>query len=347
MVEESLARWLHAVELVPGSERQQAIASAAKSYASSPKASDPRDMVPLAHRVPDAVSAYETLFAAMTAADSTFGCAIGELETRLIAGAFVAAIMERNAAAASTAAYLVLNAGAIGLTSEVADLPTLATESLARRAEAVRSRRQIQSTVDISIDAVPAFEEDGNPATHEEVRLLRDASVASFEATAKSVESLVNQVSARLRASDEELDLLWWCVSGRSERLGGVDWTSVNDVGLASIAAAFEMSDLLVFTPHPPSAELLLARILGPHSNKKVSLQGAVNAARKSDFSVELEGHQLLPVLSSLREHAELGGDQAWKASVKRWSIDPSRNWTGLELAAECLRELMILKQVS
>ncbi|MCA1481731.1 hypothetical protein, partial [Bradyrhizobium sp. NBAIM08] len=99
----------------------------------------------------------------------------------------------------------------------------------------------------------------------------------------------------------------------------------------------------------PQASTGLLARILGDHAQKTIKLQTAVNDARKAGVGVSRDyGHQLLPVVSSLGEHETLGGKPEWKTSVEaRWKIKPGRNWKALDLANECLRELILLDSLS
>jgi len=348
MVEDKIAEWLHEVELSPGSGRQQAIASAATTYAASAKASALPDMVLLAHGVP-AASAFDQLKEAVTHHDDTFACGIDERETHLAAAVIVAEVMDRNSIATSTAASLVLNAAATGLTSAIADLPALARSARHRRSGLLRGRGPVKSTLDSAgvFSTVPPFDQDGTPAYHQEVRLLSQSSMAALAATAKSLEALASKLTTRLNASDEELDLLWWCFAGRSETLDG-PWTTVPNSGLAAIVAAFEMHSQLKFLAEPQSAGALLARALGPHADKKIKLSSAITGAGKVHVAANrAAGHQLLPVLSSLHEFEALEGKAAWKGSVGRWNIDPERSWKALELAEECLRELIVLQSFS
>lgn len=350
MVEDKIAGWLHEVELNPGSERQQAIATAATTYAASAKAPALPDMVLLAHGVPVA-SAFNQLTEVVTAHDSTFACGIDERETHLAAAVIVAEVMDRNSLAATTAASLVLNAAATGLASAIADLPALAREARHRRGGLLRGRGPIKSTLDPTgvFNTVPPFDQDGTGVYHQEVRLLRESSVAALTATAKSLEALASKLTTRLNASDEELDLLWWCFAGRSQTLEE-PWATVTSSGLAAIVAAFEMYNLLQFFAEPQSASALLARALGDHADKNVKLSSAITGAGKAQVTVTVNktaGHQLLPVLSSLREYEALEGKAAWKGSVGRWNIDPDRTWKALDLAGECLRELIVLQSIS
>jgi hypothetical protein len=345
MVKDKIAGWLHEVELTPGSERQHAITSAADEYAASASAAAMPDLVLLAHRVP-ASNAFHQITEAVAAHDDTFACGIEELETQLVAAVFVATVMEESSFASTTAAGLVLNAAATGLSSAIASLPGLATETHDRQGGAVRERGPITFALETSgmFDAVPAFDQDGANVLHQEVRALREASVAALGATANALAELVTRLSNRLDAADEELDLLWWCFAGRSESLKQA-WASVTSTGLAAIAAAVEMDQHLKFPAEPQSATSLLAKVLGDHASNNVTLAEAIEDAGMSNLVLGLTvGHQLLPVLSSLREYRELDGKPAWKGSVARWNIDPDRSWTALDLAGECLREQIILR---
>jgi hypothetical protein len=343
MVEDEIAGWLHEVELTPGSERQHAIASAADEYATSASATAMQDLVLLAHSVP-ASKAHDQITEVVAAHDDTFACGIEELETQLVAAVFVAAVMEQSTAAATTAAALVLNAAALGLRAAIASLPSLATETYDRQGGAVRERGPITSTLDIegAFDAVPAFEQDGANVFHQEVRSLREASVAALEATSDAFEDLVARLSNRLNAADEELDLLWWCFAERSDTLEQ-PWTSVTNSGLAAIVAAVELYQHLKFPAGPQSATSLLAKVLGEHAGRNVTIAEAIETPGTANLILEATvGHQLLPVFSSLREYRELDGQPAWKGSVARWNIDPDRHWTALDLAGECLREQIV-----
>jgi len=345
MVDDKIAGWLHEVELTPGSARQHAIASAAATYAASASTAAMPDLVLLAHGFP-APKAHLQVTEAVAAQDDTFACGIDELETHLVAAVIVAAVMERSSLAATAAAALVLNAAATGLNSVIADLPGLATESRHRQGGDVRRRGPIKATLEIGgvFDAVPAFDQDGANVVHQEIRALRESSVAALDATSKALADLVTTLSNRLNAADEELDLLWWCFSERSEILSQ-GWASVKSSGLAAVLAAVEMHQHLSFPAEPQSATSLLAKVLGDHASKTVKLEGAIDDAGMANVVVEATGgHQLLPVLSSLHEYQELDGKPAWKGSVARWNIDPSRTWTVLDLAGECLRELTILR---
>src|SRR5579862_5549530 len=115
-----LARWLREIELEPGSERLQAINSAAFSTAEGLRGFAFLDMVLLAHGQSQG-EAYSTLVAAVQSLDSTFAPSADDLETRLAAGAVVAAGLSISEVT-SLVAYGTLSARWLGLGSAIPDL---------------------------------------------------------------------------------------------------------------------------------------------------------------------------------------------------------------------------------
>lgn len=342
-----LASWLHAVSLEPGSTRQGAIGEAAKALAAAAKAPDVAGYALLAYGQP-AEEQFESIRAAVSSQDSTFGCAMDDLESRLIAAVCVAEALSRNAGIAIVAAHCVLSARWIGLECVVADLPTLATETLAQRAEAARTRTSLTVATDLSaaLKQMPELPSDGAPVSHQDGRAIEAGVSAGLEVLKKAIDGLTRAVGTRLRASDEELDLLWWAMSNYSERLAKV-WKQVTNEGLAALATALEFADLVQFPVEPSSTSALLARVLGSRADHEVSLASAVTAAGKEGLAARLDnGHQLLPVLSSLSEYDALEGKTAWKGSVARWRIDPELLTTCLGLAEQCVRERLLSQQL-
>jgi hypothetical protein len=343
MDELQLATWLHAVNLEPGSERQAAIAAAAKELAAAAKGPDVAGYVLLAYGRPDADS-FEGVRTAVSSHDVTFGCASGDLESQLIGAVCVAECLARSGAAATIAAHCVLSAEWVGLKAQVPDLRPLAIETLAKRSELSRNRSEIAAAADLSkaLAQLPPFDQDGQAVVHQDGRALMTAMTSSFSVIKGALETLAKTVSSRVRASDEELDLLWWVLSGFSNSLGK-PWKSVSNAGLAAIAAGAEFKDLLKFSIEPISTRALLARQLAPRADTEVNLGSAAAATAKQAVMSGLEGgHVLLPVLSCLSEYAALGGKPAWKGSVERWGVDPQITVTCLDLAEQCVRERLL-----
>jgi hypothetical protein len=344
MTDEQLATWLRSVNLEPGSDRQFAIGEAASALAASAEPKQIIGYVLLAHGLGDSAS-FSLLRDGISEHDPTFGCSIDDLETCLAAAVCVAAAMEGNPVCTSlAAAHGVLSAEWVGLANPIPELAHLAKETIHRRGGSIRSHGAITVAADFqtAIASIPELAQDGAGMLHQDGRKLGEAISAGFDAVKKSLESLARRTTTRMQSSDEELDILWWAFSGYSETLKKA-WKDVANDGLLSIALALELFSLLRFLVGPQSTSAILARLLGSRANHEVALTAAISATGKQGLSVQIaEGHPLLPVLSSLSEFSALNGKPAWKESVSRWSIDPTRPSMCLELAEQCVRELCL-----
>ena len=347
MDDTQLAAWLRAVELEPGSDRQAAIGQAAEKFVSTVTPSAILGLVELAHGCPDE-SAFILLRDGIADIDPTFGCAIDDLETRLAASVFAAEVLAADALIAIPTAHSVLSAKWSGLQSPATELSQIAERTLAQRAEAVRVRVPFTFGVDTSaiLTALPTFPDDGGAMTHQEGNKFRVAISEVADTMSAAVDDATKRATGRLDASDEELNLLWWAFSGRSN-VEDRPWSRITNDGLAAILMGIEFGGLVKFPAEPLATRELLSRLLGAKAGHTVSLSNAVSAVGKREvLNNAPRGHRLLPVLSSLGESRALAGKKAWTDSVARWSIDVSRETTSLDLACQTVRETLLVKQL-
>ncbi len=341
---EQLSRWLREVQLEPGGARQAAIEEASTLLAKSLAGGDVLDMVLLAHGH-ERGTAFGQLSNAIRGSDETFGGRPDDLDSKIAACATVAAVLAGNSKSASIASQGVRSAQWLGLAPAVSDLPDLGHSSAARRSEALRGRRTKWPAIgDDEFKGVPKFDaegQEGQPATQQDLRKLRDASAGATRALRMGQQSLLRALSARLAAADEELDLLWWAFTGYSE-LAHKPWAEVMPEA-APVLCGIEFAQKLRFELEIPSTEALLARMLGGGSDDTIELATSVESAGRLVASTALpDGHPLLPVLSSISEFRALDGDESWKGSVGRWEIVPTHNTTRLALALQCARECVL-----
>jgi hypothetical protein len=343
-LDESLPRWLRAVELAPGSARQAAIGNAAKSVAANAGGKETLGLVKLAHGIRDE-PAFASLSAAIVGLDSTFGCSIDDLETRLAAGACVAAAMEQSTHHSVTAAHAVLSAEWIGWSPLVSDLPRLASITLSGLSETARRRPDITSG-SVGGNLVPSLQAlapDAQAMTHEEGQQVATALSGGLDELAMRVDRMSVDFVTRVLANEEELDLLWWAFSAQSETLDQ-PWSAIKKNGALALLMALEFAGKTMFLTEPPSATMILRRLLGTRADSPTPLDAAVDDFYQVGGRVESppEGHHLLPVLSCVRECQELEGQSGWRESVARWSIDPLRSQPCVSVASQTLRELLL-----
>lgn len=348
-IRKHLPRWLRGVELQPDGPRLAAVESSANSLGKTLSGRDVLDMALLAHGRSYG-RAFDRLSDLVQDQDPTFGCKADDLETGIAACAAVAAVMAHASKSASIAAQGVLSARWLGLSPAVADLPDLASTASRRRSEAVRRRRPLPQATTKEDFLENAPESDPNDtATHHDIQVLRTATQELAKDLRSRQRSYARVLAARLDAADEELDVLWWVVSGYSE-LARDHWSNLAPPA-AALLCGLELASKLVFEVELPSTDALLARLLGPGDGDAVSLAEAVEGAGElleSNLSaLDLpDGHPLLPILSSMSEYRTLQGSSSWRNSVARWDIDPGHSVAKLDLARQAVLERTLMGNV-
>ena len=344
-----LPTWMRVVELERGGERLEAIESSAIHLGETVSGRDVLDMTLLAHGRPYG-DAFDRLRDSVRKHDPTFGCQADDLETAIAACAAVSALLARNSKSSSVAAQGVLSAKWLRLDPAVNELPELALATSRNRSEVLRRRRALPRPA--NKDFFKGFsneisqDDPDDSVTNSQVQTLGTASKDMAEELQSTQRSLTDVLAARLDATDEEVQILWWAYSNYSE-LGKERWADLVP-GTAALLSGIELGTKLVFEIELPSTEALLARLLGPNSKEPISLVTAVEAAASFLGSMELPaGHPLLPILSSVSEHRTLGGDPSWKGSVGRWEIDPAHSAEELDLACQAVREIALTGSIS
>jgi hypothetical protein len=343
--EKRLAVWLHEISLQPGSDRQSAIAGAAETLARAADVTQVPGYVLLAHG-DSHVGAFESIRSEMSRLDPTFGCAIDDLETRLIAAVCVAELILNGGKPGLTTAHAVLSEHWSGRSSAIEELVVLSAEALDTSSADLRARRPI-STITLPAATYPAFGTDGQAVVHQEAREIVDSVTTSFNHLNTQLGELSSKMDRRLLASDEELDLLWWAFNGYSESLGKL-WTSIRKPALIAIALSLEASELIQFDVEPQNLTALFSRILGERRNNKIKLGDAISACGDAEiFPAAPSNSQLLPILTSLNEYRALDGRTGWRDSVQRWSINPDHESSNIEFASQCVREVLLQRQLT
>jgi len=346
MFESLVPNWLHRVELIPTSERLAAIIDTANEVASTANGQSALGVVDLAFSG-GSDAAFALLSDAVRVRDATFGCAKGDLESRLVAAVTVAAMLESNSDTASNAAYAVLSEVWRGRKSEIEDLAGFAREALARRSEAHRARNVVAITTDMAgaLKAVPTFDPDGGGATHEEVNRVTASVTKGLETVKRSFDQIAARVNTQLGAVDEELDVLWWAFSNYSST-SRASWEAV-PADPRPIVMAAEFFRHLRFPVEPQSVDSVLSRLLGTSADQKIVLRDSIEALTDDQFNLpSFENQQALPVLTSIRECREFDRKKAWIASAARWGVDASQETTARALAIQTLGELVLARNL-
>lgn len=339
MEDAKVAEWLRAVSLTPGADRQAAIAVAAAEFNSEPNATAAAGMVELAFGQP-VESAFEQLCELVRNSDPTFAARPDDLETALAAGVLVAEVLSTDTPVAAMAAHSVLSAAWSGSTPSLADLPALASDCLVRRADASRTRggsRQRRSAQPTIADMA----DDAGAMTHGEGKVVVEA-IKSIYTRDRVQDSEFDALRGWLRASDEELDVLWWAFSGYSDTDTRA-WSELAP-GRAALLAGIELSTRLNFDTEPVRTDQIFRRLLINHVAGTITLQDAIEslAAPEPAIPVVASNQGLFPVLMSVHECRAMAGKAGWVDSVARWSINTARSVDVISLAEQTVREWLL-----
>lgn len=119
-----------------------------------------------------------------------------------------------------------------------------------------------------------------------------------------------------LRQQDEELQMLWWLLGGRSELLD-MPFDSMSGDGQALVLGA-ELAAHTVLPPGPPSVATLLGRA-GLKSRGKVEVAKAISACDHRWLSTLVDGEALSPVIFpmhfGIQRQLETGTGNDWVAN--------------------------------
>lgn len=246
----------------------------------------------------------------------------------------------------------------------VPDILARLDEHLRQRAIAVRRRTvppHISApTLDFKeevekIQAIPANQANQVAAPLNAVLEKTADRLARF---GREVQSAVNQHVRALAAQDEELNILWWILSGTSSD-AQVPFRELH-LGEAALRAAKELADRTRIFPPPPSAVAFLDRALclaSPnHGEERLALADAIARApaewRSSPSAITTDALQqildLAPVSLALQRSAENSNPDVWGPAVASLAgVDPNAARAPLELAAQYYHELLLLRAYS
>jgi hypothetical protein len=329
--------WVESVELLPASARFAALRQAAEGIGGTLEPAAALDLVTYAVGR-DGGFIFEALCAAVSVYDPTFSAAPSDLEPHLVASAAVARALENDNLAASIVATAILSAEFAGLHAPVAELPQLARAAQARRFETLRERAPLpRIEFETLFKDMPSFVTDGWRAS-EAVDRLAGATKALAEQLDGILGGLAERFEARSDAADEELDVLWWAFGAQAAS------AVVNDPADGLLQAGRELADRHRSKAEIPTSSEILRRVLGPRGEQECVLADAVAAAGGLVELDETVPGPLFPILTSNTAWLALAGEADWVAAAARLGVDPTIRRPGYAIAAQTMRELLLVR---
>lgn len=128
--------------------------------------------------------------------------------------------------------------------------------------------------------------------------------------------TVTKNLARTLRQQDEELQMLWWLIGGRSEDLN-VTFDAVTGDKQALILAK-ELADHTTLLPGPASITALLSKA-GLKTRGKVAVAGAIAACEQSWLTPLIDGLDISPIVHpihfGIERQLEVGQGKDWVAN--------------------------------
>lgn len=278
------------------------------------------------------------------------GGALGDEEFRLLAAAALTYALRANDDSAARAAAMVSTAALNGLRTlrQPMDIAGLASTARAALARSTRRRPELRMPTlpSLSVDPEKAVEtEDPDEA----LELLAAASSDVIKTLAERQFEWEQLTARYLSIQDEELNMLWWLLGGRSHKFGQTFADIPRDQ--RPIVLACELADATFAIPGAASIKSLLARA-GVDDLEPLTMAAAVQSLStewlRDVCPADLQA-KISPVTTPLHEAFKRRLEVDGESWVAGWAsvcdIDPGIKLSPLQLADLCYCEQLVLRK--
>jgi hypothetical protein len=263
------ADWHRLVEIEPRAEDLESRWGVIDAMPPNLSAEQIVSVVAVAHgSVPTQEGFLESFAQSFKEADSTFPMVGNEALLSVLAAASAINLFARKDVKSDLSAYCVVANQAVGRSAAVAELGAEANAYLVaegtRQREVQNSPAPIKATIPKALkDAVDAATNASNPELVDFAafgvavnQLVATIYGAANTAVMESVK-LARLVVSPLR---EEIDMLWWLISGHS-KTADRSWRELES-GAAAVAGGWELASMVTVMPGPPVSTELLRQLL-------------------------------------------------------------------------------------
>lgn len=346
-----LAAWLHGVSVDPDSQDLDANFERMDAIVGALSSGNVLDVLAYAYQLPSmGAHGFDVVQTAITKELEPGWQATSSdaLPRRLAAAALADLLDQQSTDAAAIAGLAIGSAEFCDYAPPLTDLPPLAAAAVARIANARRRRSgQLSPPVygEVESQISKATVEEADPVGSAPLRAALEKVRAAVRRTARGVDSMQAQLEHRNLVIDEELDVLWWCLSKRSETLGQ-SWRETADA--AVLVGSYELAGRLSIQPPPQSAVYLVSAVLEMADldpEGAISISEAVEASGAIGPAILERGgaQRLFPIISAIAERHRKNDDRVWADGFKaEFGLDPSDERSRQDLVRQFLTELSL-----
>lgn len=215
-----------------------------------------------------------------------------------------------------------------GMKPRIKSMPEAVATVISR--SAARSRSRLQSKKPSERTQVPDQSEPIDPA--------------AINALSARIEKAIAHFDLQLQLLNEEVDVLWWARSGRSE--SGQRWSDLSESDRA-VEATAEVAALAISYPITGAVfEVLRDVVDGPKRKSETLLNIAILASAASAFPTLDESRLLLPLLSATRIARTYPEDARGGVIAAELKLDSATQFKIADVPGQLLRELAIVNRV-
>ncbi len=255
--------------------------------------------------------------------DSSFSATGNARELEVLSGAALLEIANSAAnqlsseAALSVLTSLVGGARKANLPFNLLDLATAAVEALSRGAGRRLAAPTVKASPRVSLGAgAKAIQENNWVNASSELTASGTAIDSAIQQLTDQIATVTKNLARTLSQQDEELQMLWWLIGGRSEDLN-VTFDAVTGDKQALILAK-ELADHTTLPPGPASISALLSKA-GLKTRGKVAVAGAIAACEQSWLAPLVDGLDISPIVHpihfGIERQLEVGQGTDWVAN--------------------------------
>lgn len=219
-------------------------------------------------------------------------------------------------AALSVITSLAGGARRVNLPFNLLDLATTAVETLSRGAGRRLAAPSVKASTSVSLEiGAKAIEGNNWAAASSELIASGTAINAAIQQLTGQLFAVTDSFSRTLRQQDEELQMLWWLIGGRSEDLN-VMFDALTGNKQALILAK-ELADHTTIPPGPASISALLSRA-GLKTPGKVAVTAAITECEQSWLAPLIDAFNVSPIVHpihfGIKLQLEAGQGTDWVA---------------------------------
>lgn len=253
--------------------------------------------------------------------DSTFDASNSAREVQIIAGSCLVKIFSSTGITGDIAALSVTTASLGGARKPnlPMDLVALAKDALDRRSVSARTRPEIGE-----YSKTPNIKIGESWTSKTETEEIDDVDAADFATLAKEIQTavrtittqnarMVNSLEQFIKVQDEELQLLWWSIGGRSQDLDR-DFSEIA-ASAQPLVLGKELADETYIPPGLRTVRALLARA-GLREETKLTIPEVVNGSPR-DWLARLTSDWVpspvtQPIHFAIQRSLEVDDDKTW-----------------------------------